>query len=314
MRKSIVGWIIGLCLFIPFSEAQARGVGTLAANFLTVLQGARPAGMGGAFAALADDINCLEWNPAGLSNLTPDYFDASLEHVFWFGDVEQEVFSYAQNLGENYGGGGQVIYRHMPDIDNDLEDETPQKVYDVAGVVGTGFKTSNFSLGVNVKFVLSQLAGESLTGMAADLGLLIPMIEKKLSFGLTIKNLGPDIRGDAMPLAIYGGAAYTESLGENHEHVLNGILELQQPLSGNLWILAGVEYWYMKTFAARMGFRQQAGGDDLQTQNLMQHVSLGTSVRWADLQLDYAFVPYADLGSTHRLGVTIHYGPIHDKL
>ena len=119
MRKVFL--IATLMLLITVTQAGARGVGTSAANFLKVGQAARPGGMGGAFVALADDINSLEWNPAGLAYLAPDYFDAAFEHVFWFGDVEYEIFSYAQHLGETYGGGLQVLYRHMPDIDNRIK-------------------------------------------------------------------------------------------------------------------------------------------------------------------------------------------------
>ncbi|MBN1595345.1 PorV/PorQ family protein, partial [candidate division FCPU426 bacterium] len=179
-------------------EVYARGVGTSAANFLKIGQGARPAGMGGAFVALADDINSIEWNPAGLSGLTPDYFDAAFEHVFWFGDVEYEMFTYAQHLGETYGGGAQLLYRHMPDIDNNLSDEQPLKVFDFAGTLGYGMQISNFSVGLNLKFVMSQLGNEALTGEAADLGMLVRFMENKLSGGLVIQNLGPDIQSDSL--------------------------------------------------------------------------------------------------------------------
>jgi hypothetical protein len=37
------------------------------ADFNEIITGARPAGMGGAFVALADDVNALYWNPAGLT-------------------------------------------------------------------------------------------------------------------------------------------------------------------------------------------------------------------------------------------------------
>jgi len=37
------------------------------ADFNDIITGARPAGMGGAFVGLADDINALYWNPAGLT-------------------------------------------------------------------------------------------------------------------------------------------------------------------------------------------------------------------------------------------------------
>ncbi|MCD4814355.1 PorV/PorQ family protein [bacterium] len=312
MRKI---FILLLCmLLMPVGYSFARGVGTSAANFLKIGQGARPNGMGGAFVALADDINCIEWNPAGLSTLQPDYFDAGFEHVFWFDDVEYEIFTFAQNLGDTYGAGLQLWYRHMPDIDNDLSDEKPLQVYDFAGIIGYGLQISNFSVGINLKFVLSQLGTEQLTGEAADLGMLVNFMENKLVVGLSIQNLGPDIKSDSLPLNIRGGFAFKETYGEEKEHGLNAALEINQPLDNKLNLQLGVEYWYVKTFSARIGYRQQLGGNDLQSDNVIQRLTAGASIKWADLQLDYAYVPYADLGGVHRLSLILHYGPLSNDI
>jgi len=312
MRKILI--LMTVMLLLPVGQVFARGVGTSAANFLKIGQGARPAGMGGAFVAVADDINCMEWNPAGLSSLSPDYFDAAFEHVFWFGDVEYEIFSYGQYLGETYGAGLQLLYRHMPDIDNDLSDEQPLKVFDFAGVLGYGFQVSNFSVGLNLKFIMSQLGNERVTGEAVDLGMRVRFMEDKFAAGLVIQNLGPDIKTDSLPLNIRGGFAYMDTYGENSEHAINVSLEINQPLDNKLNLQIGFEYWYVKTFAMRIGYRQQLGGNDLQSDNIVHRLTAGSSIRWADLQLDYAFVPYADLGGTHRLMLTLHYGPLSDDI
>jgi hypothetical protein len=252
--------LITILLCLATTQAMAREVGTSAADFLKVGLGARPAGMGSAFVAIADDNNAIEWNPAGLSQLTPDYFDAQFEHVFWFGDVEYENLSYAQYLGDTYGAGVQLLYRHMPDIDNNLEDESPQKVYDFAAILGYGFQISNFSIGLNLKFVNDHLGTVDLYGEAADLGMMVHFLDRKLSVGLAVQNLGPDIEADSLPLNIRAGFAYQDVFGENREHAINTCLEVDQPLDNKLNLLLGVEYWYMKVFGARLGYRQQLGG------------------------------------------------------
>ena len=43
------------------------GAGTVGAAFLKIEGGSRPVGMGGAFAGLANDVNTIFWNPAGLT-------------------------------------------------------------------------------------------------------------------------------------------------------------------------------------------------------------------------------------------------------
>ncbi len=312
MRKILVFTL--LLLLGGAVLAEARGVGTSAASFLKSGVGARPSGLGGAYVALADDLNSIEWNPAGLSLLTPNVFNASFEHVFWFADVEYEILSLAQYLGDVYGGGVQILYRHMPDVDNNLEDEDPLKVFDIMGVVSTGFQVSNFAVGLNLKLFQTHLGTEDLYGEAADLGILAFFLEKKLALGLVIQNLGPDVKSDSLPLNIRGGFGYKDQFGDAKEHALNAGLELNQPLDNKLNVQIGLEYWYLRTFAVRLGYRQQLGGDDLQTSNPVFRMSAGASVRWADLQLDYAFVPYADLGGTHRLALTVVYGPLKDEI
>ncbi|MCK5243040.1 PorV/PorQ family protein [bacterium] len=312
MRKILI--LVILMLAVSTSQVFARGVGTSAANFLKTGQGARPAGMGGAFVAVADDINAIEWNPAGLSGLQPDYFDAAFQHVFWFGDVEYEILTYGQYLDETYGMGIQLLYRHMPDIDNDLSDEAPLKVFDFAGVLGFGFQVTNFSVGLNFKVIDSYFGNESVFGFAADLGMLVRFMEEKFSTGLVIQNLGPDIKTDSLPLNIRGGFAYRDQYGENKEHAINTCLEINQPLDNKLNLQVGFEYWYYQVVAARIGYRQQLGGNDLQSDNIIHRLTAGASIRWADLQLDYAFVPYADLGGTHRVMLKLHYGPLSDEM
>jgi hypothetical protein len=54
--------------------------------------GSKPMGMGGAFSAVANDVNTIQWNPAGLTNLTARKqmgFEFNYErHEFLFGDYD----------------------------------------------------------------------------------------------------------------------------------------------------------------------------------------------------------------------------------
>jgi len=54
---------IGAILIFIFSLAASP----VCAEFNDVITGSRPAGMGNAFVALADDVNALYWNPAGMT-------------------------------------------------------------------------------------------------------------------------------------------------------------------------------------------------------------------------------------------------------
>ena len=60
-------------------------------NFLRVEQGARPVAMGGAFGAVANDVNSIFYNPAGLINIQ------NMEYIFSYADwlVNSKFFSGA---------------------------------------------------------------------------------------------------------------------------------------------------------------------------------------------------------------------------
>jgi hypothetical protein len=314
MRTQRLIFLLGITLILSTSFAEARSVGTSGANYLKLGLGPRPSAMGDAFVALADDINSMEYNPAGLANLNPNVFNAMYEHVFWFADVEYEILALGQNLGEGQGGGFRLLYRHMNDVDNDLADEPPVKAYDFATSLGYGFQIANFSLGVNLKFLYSFLGNDNIFGGAIDLGAQTTFPDLPFQFGVAIQNIGPDIRGDPLPMCLRLGGAYKAFFGENKEHIVNAGLALFQPMDHKLTIQVGGEYWYMQTFGARLGFHQQIGGNDLQTNDLLSTLSAGFGIRWASLQLDYAFVPYASLGYTHRISITAFYGPLKEEI
>src|SRR5277367_2440442 len=97
---------IALALLLLAGSAQmARAQANTSAAFLKIGVGARPIGMGNAFTGVADDINALAWNPAGLSQLTSREMGAMDAEMF--ADTRYDFVGYAQPLisgeGENYG-------------------------------------------------------------------------------------------------------------------------------------------------------------------------------------------------------------------
>jgi len=65
-QTTVLVILIAMCVTIIASTAEA--VSNAAVLYLRVAAGARPAGMGEAFVAIADDATATYWNPAGLGN------------------------------------------------------------------------------------------------------------------------------------------------------------------------------------------------------------------------------------------------------
>ena len=65
MKKLVLVMVLGALLFVAANPAHA--VSEAAVLSLMISPGARAAGMGEAFVAMADDATATFWNPAGLA-------------------------------------------------------------------------------------------------------------------------------------------------------------------------------------------------------------------------------------------------------
>jgi hypothetical protein len=84
------------------------------------------------------------------------------------------------------------------------------------------------------------------------------------------------------------------ALGLNNS--LDGRTEASQ-VAGGSWggdVQAGLEYWYGRLLAARIG--SDAG-----------FLTAGGGIRIHDLGADYAYLANADLGATHRVSASIRF-------
>ena len=67
------------------------------------LVGARPLGMGGAYAAQEGDVNCVPWNPAGLATVNTIQFTSMYADLYQLGFLKESNFSFAVPLGQDRG-------------------------------------------------------------------------------------------------------------------------------------------------------------------------------------------------------------------
>src|SRR6185436_13854208 len=81
------------CLLSQALFAEAPGVGTTSANFLKLGSSARPAALGEAYVAVADDAGGTAYNPAGLLDMNCSELQAT--HTAWFKGVYFEDLNLA---------------------------------------------------------------------------------------------------------------------------------------------------------------------------------------------------------------------------
>ena len=73
--------------------SPGAGEGTAAAPFLKIGTSSRAEAMGGAFTAVANDVDANYWNPAGLSQLRRS--SVGFTHLEWFEGIRYEYLTYA---------------------------------------------------------------------------------------------------------------------------------------------------------------------------------------------------------------------------
>ena len=318
---------LALCLLTPSALAVNihDDAGTAGAAFLKIEGGSRPAGMGGAFAGIANDINTIFWNPAGLTSVHDRELTA-MQH-FSFADINNQTVGYAQR-NERFAWGASFL-GSFTEIERRI---SPTKEPDSTVTVG-GFATglslafplsSTMSVGGTAKLISQQLDIQSSYGVAADVGILLRLLEEHLGIGVTVQNAGVLDGGENLPIAIRAGIAYRtweEAVGET------AALEAaaSDALPREVWAIGadahiplidaspsfhiGAERWFYDAVAARVGYR--VGLND----NPANGLALGIGVRRSgddalaniDFQFDYAFVPDAYVGNAHRVSVITRF-------
>lgn len=291
------------------------GAGTTGAAFLKIEGGSRPVGMGGAFAGLANDINTIFWNPAGLTAVHDQELTA-MQH-FSFADINNQTIGYAQRVdrlvwGASFLGSFTEIERRQGPT------EDPDSTVTVGGfATGLSFAYplgTAMSIGGTAKVISEQLDIQNAYGAAADVGVILRLFDNHLGIGVAVQNAGVLDGGENLPMAVRAGVAYRmwkqPMVEEGAEETMPSrelwafVADANLPLiDANPSFHIGAERWFYDSVAARLGY--QIGMNE----NPSNGLSLGVGVRRSgedalaniDFQFDYAFVPDAYVGNAHRV-------------
>ena len=323
MHKSVVVIVIIFSLLLSAPQSFAVDIhdsaGTAGAAFLKIEPGSRPVGMGGAFTGLANDINTIFWNPAGLTAVNTRELTA-MQH-FSFVDINNQSIGYAQRAkqfvwGASFLGSFTEIERRIGPT------ETPDSTVTVGGFAA-GLSLAyplgtTTSIGGTAKFISQQLDIQNVYGIGADVGVILRLMDNHLGIGLTAQNAGVLSGGENLPMALRAGLAYRtwkqpEAGAEEAmppREIWAFVADAHLPLiDANPSFHIGIERWFYDIVAARVGYR--IGLND----NPSDGLSIGIGIRKSgldslaniDFQFDYAFVPDAYVGNSHRISVITRF-------
>jgi len=268
--------------------------GTAGAQILNLHTSAKVSSMGDAFAGLANDLNAVIYNPAGLGQLYGTEFQ--LTRLFYFMDTGVNALTFAQKFNKMGAGikvklfSAEDTYRGILGADGDKF-----KIKYSQYSIGLGRQIFNkHSAGVTVNIVYENFALGSTavdddkkdTVMAFDLGWHY-RARRGDSFGAVIRNAGGKVRigekADRLPLQFVLGGG----------HKMGRFILVWEAVAGREipfgW-KSGVEA-DIQDFKVRAGFMYITAPD----------LTLGFGVPYRNFYLDYAFFPHQALGTAHRI-------------
>jgi hypothetical protein len=299
--------------------ARADGNGTSGADFLKIGMGARPAAMGGAYGAVADDADATRWNPAGLALLDRNEIDVM--HLAYLADISYESVAVGGPLSRLSGWGLSLDYLWQPPFDSTNNDfgqptDSAGTGYDFAAGASYGynfgnyhtsdFNISNISGGVTLRVVQEMLSGVKADALYGDVGMVAEIFDG-FRAALVVQNLGTTITFVSVaappPTNAKLGLAWKMHINDTNSLLLaydvNHQIDMTDTDYQSWYQDLGLEYTLFNLLSLRggWGFGTALGG-----------LTAGAGFHWQGMGLDYAFVPYGDLGYTHRVSLSYQFG------
>lgn len=299
--------LIVLFLFPQYLYAISSTTGTTAAAFLKIPAGARPSGMGETFVAIGDDVNAVYWNPAGLGTL--DRAEVTAMHSIWFSDIKYDflAFAYPTSIGTFGINATLVSMGTFEGYTIDSQNNPVATGYYTARdlSIGASFAyevDTNIYIGGTLKYINEIIDDMSAYGFALDTGFLYKDIIENVSIGLNIQNIGPAMKyknvSSRMPLNFKIGVS------AKPVRIFTYAIDFDIPTDNKLKLNTGIELWIQNLVAIRVGYSFRFG--DFEYSTRLAGLSSGIGFKISnDYFLDYVFVPYGNLGNTHRFAISV---------
>ena len=297
-------FLIFLCLFPAAASQAVESVfpGSDQSNTLdNTNPSARASALGSSFVTMDDDAAVLFTNPAGLAYLKRGQLE--INSHFWLVDTFQETLLLGIPGPAAWGGfglAGSYLSYGMFEGRDDLGSLAPQYSADRLLLKGSwGMEIlQDFSVGAGLSGSQTSLAGSGFGSLAADFGVLVKFNDK-LRLGAAYDNVSLSSQ--------IGKETSAFNFGGSYEIPLDSISGLWAAMSGVIqsgvsanYLQAGLEYAFRSRFFLRAGCQIPLNDNKITGFDLM---TAGVGVALSDLTLDYAFQPYGELGSSHRISI-----------
>jgi len=279
------------------SLIRAANDAGLPGEFLNFGVGARALGMGHAFTGVADDVDSIYWNPAGLatfrsSQLTLQHSPLILGGAYQYIAYSQPIYS----LGTLGIGIVNLTSGDVPKVDSNNVEIGEFDSRETAYLVSYAYRfTGIFGLGTTIKMVEKKIDDRSARGFGADIGTTLD-VHEKVRLGAMIRNIIPPSYNfstdkEKFPIIMRTGA----SVRMFNNHLLSSLdLEKTIGTAQNPKFHFGLEGFVIRNIFFRFGWDQT-------------ELTTGVGVHLQTIQFDYA-AGFQELGLVNRVSVKFLFG------
>lgn len=267
---------------------------------------ARAMAMGSAYVGVAEGSSSLLWNPAGLGRLKTR--ELAIHHNSGLGDTVQEIGVFGLPMAGLGGFAASINYVNSGTFDARDSSGNLTGSYGASNIgasVGWGREWfTGLDLGVTLKANQLSLADQGYFSVAADLGALWSSPIPGLKAGLAYSNIGTSVAGRTLASGLKLGASYGLGINADNQLLLAASTEVQQ--AGISRLQLGAEDMLYNVLALRAGYQLNLTNPDLSG---LTGLTAGFGFQIRQFMIDYAYLPFGELGSSHRFSVTFDFGP-----
>ena len=285
-------------------------------DFLRIDVSARAAALNGSFVSMKDDPNVIFYNPASIGTLTTPKVSAS--YVDYLMDVSAGTFSYGQHIDGVGNVGAGIIYMNYgtfnrtDELMNVLGTFGASDLAIIAGIAA--HYDDDILVGVNAKYIYSNIAEYTSAAVAADVGFLYDIPSQNLSIGGSVLNIGKQLKTydgvtELLPLDVRLG------ITKRPEHLpvyLNIGFDQLNENSDNFfdrfsYFTVGAEFLMSKSLRIRVGYNNKQR-QDLKTGTTagLGGFSFGAGLVLKDYLIDYAYNSFGAFGGIQRFSIGIN--------
>ena len=332
--------LVLLLSFLLSASVFSQIGGKAVYQFLNLAQSPRQAALGGKTVTVVDyDVNQAFYNPATIN--AEMHKRLSVNYGSYYGEVSYGTAAYAytydRHLQTFHAGISYVNYgtfEGRDELGNLTSDFTGSEA---ALSVGYAYNIpwTDMFVGANAKLISSTLESYNSWGAAVDLGFLYVDYDNDINYGLTVRNLGFQIKpyqdtNEKLPLAIDAGIS---QLMENvpirwhmtFENLQQWNIAFSNPnrAEGSLdggseeekvsffnnalrHVILGAELFPEKGFNIRLGYNFRRSEElRILEQRHFSGISVGFGLRFGKVKFDYSYSRYTVAANTSLFGLMI---------